>query len=63
MIEQPTQPGYAIAIFDEGNTPPQTGTAPQVPLGFASAVIIVQEGVYEFTVPEDSASSAKEVIS
>lgn len=44
--------GYRIAIFDEGNSPPpgtQTGTAPQTPLGFATAT--AQEGVYTFTVP------------
>ena len=49
-LAQPNQPGFAIAIFDEGNTPPQTGTAPQTPLGFATAVA-GQEGVYTFTVP------------
>ena len=36
-IAQPITPGYAIAIFDEGDTLPQTGTAPQTPLGFATA--------------------------
>ena len=45
---QPTTAGYAIAIFDEGNTGTQTATAPQEPIGFASAVA-AQEGVYEFT--------------
>ncbi len=49
-LAQPNQPGYAIAIFDEGNTPPQTATAPQTPLGFATAVA-GQEGIYTFTVP------------
>ena len=47
---QPVTPGFAIAIFDEGNTPPQTATAPQTPLGFATAVA-GQDGVYTFTVP------------
>ena len=49
-VAQPAVPGFAIAIFDEGNTPPQTGTAPQTPLGFATAVA-GQQGVYTFTVP------------
>ncbi len=49
-VAQPTTAGYAIAIFDEGNTPPQTGTAPQTPLGFATAVA-GQQGIYTFTVP------------
>lgn len=48
-IAQPTAPGFAIAIFDEGNTLPQTAVAPQVPLGFAVAT--GQEGVYSFTTP------------
>jgi hypothetical protein len=42
-------PGYRIAIFDEGSTPPQNGTAPQTPLGYAVAT--AQEGVYTFTTP------------
>jgi len=49
---QSTLPGFAIAIFDEGSSPPpgtQTGTAPQTPLGFATAT--AQEGVYQFTSP------------
>lgn len=50
---QPTEPGFAIAIFDEGNTP-GTGnsgvTAPQEPLGFAMAT--ADAGVYVFTTPE-----------
>ena len=49
-VAQPNTPGYAIAIFDEGNTPPQTGTAVQTPLGFATAVP-GQQGIYTFTVP------------
>ncbi len=48
--------GYAIAVFDEGNTLPQTGTAPQTPLGFATAVP-GQQGVYTFTVPDGLALS------
>ena len=52
----PANPGYAIAIFDEGNTPPQTGTAPQTPLGFATAVA-GQQGIYTFTVPGGAALS------
>ena len=52
---QPVIAGYAIAIFDEGNTLPQTGTAPQAPLGFAVAT--GQEGVYSFTVPGSLALS------
>jgi len=54
-LTQPTQAGYAIGIFDEGNTGTQTGTAPQTPLGFATAT--VQEGVYTFTVPNGMALS------
>ncbi len=42
-------PGYRIAVFDEGSTPPQNGTPPQIPLGFAVAT--GQEGVYTFTTP------------
>ncbi len=42
-------PGYRIAVFDEGSTPPQNGTPPQTPLGFAVAT--GQEGVYTFTTP------------
>ncbi len=49
-LAQPIVPGFAIAIFDEGNTPPQTGTPPQDPLGFATAVA-GQDGIYAFTVP------------
>ncbi|MEX0675655.1 MAG: ELWxxDGT repeat protein [Pirellulales bacterium] len=40
--------GYRIAIFDEGDVPPQSSNPPQDPLGFASAVA-GQEGVYLFT--------------
>ena len=42
-------PGYRIAVFDEGSTPPQNGTPPQTPLGYAVATS--QEGVYMFTTP------------
>jgi hypothetical protein len=49
-------PGYRIAIFDEGSTPPQTGTEPQTPLGYATAVPGSQ-GVYTFTVPDGLALS------
>ena len=52
---QPVTAGYAIAIFDQGDTLPQTGTAPQTPLGFATAT--GQEGVYSFTVPAGNALS------
>ena len=45
-------PGYRIAIFDEGNTPPQSGTAPQTPVGFAVPVP-GQQGVYSFTFPSN----------
>ncbi|MFV1967724.1 MAG: dockerin type I domain-containing protein, partial [Pirellulaceae bacterium] len=41
---QPLQPGFAIALFDEG-TPQQPGALPQVPIGFATQVA---EGVYTF---------------
>lgn len=43
-------PGYRIAVFDEGSTPPQTGTPPQTPLGYATAVA-GSPGVYTFTTP------------
>ncbi|MFK8114092.1 MAG: choice-of-anchor Q domain-containing protein [Rubripirellula sp.] len=55
-IAQPNTPGYAIAVYDEGNTPPQTGTAVQTPLGFATAVA-GQQGIYSFTVPNALALS------
>ncbi|MGB7324210.1 MAG: dockerin type I domain-containing protein [Rubripirellula sp.] len=55
-LAQPAAPGYAIAIFDEGDTPPQTGSAVQTPLGFATAVP-GQQGIYEFTVPDARALS------
>ncbi|MBI1314694.1 hypothetical protein GC176_25660, partial [bacterium] len=45
--------GYRIAIFDEGSSPApgtQTGTQPQTPIGYATAVA-GEEGVYEFTTP------------
>ncbi|MBI3837638.1 MAG: hypothetical protein HY288_06865, partial [Planctomycetia bacterium] len=45
-----TAPGYRIAIFDEGSTPPQLGTAPQTLVGFA-APVPGQEGVYSFQFP------------
>ncbi len=46
---QPNQPGYAIAIFDEGDTPGgPNNVPPQTPLGFAT---MVEPGVYEFTTP------------
>ncbi|MBI1916750.1 MAG: hypothetical protein HYS12_18750, partial [Planctomycetes bacterium] len=50
---QPSTAGYAIAVFDEGSTPPQTGTPPQTPLGFAVLPVGVAtpNGVYTFTVP------------
>ena len=43
--------GYRVAIFDEGNSPApgtQIGTAPQIPIGFAT---LVSPGVYQFTTP------------
>ncbi|NQT12701.1 MAG: hypothetical protein HQ582_08130 [Planctomycetes bacterium] len=46
---QPTDSGYAIAIFDEGSTPGQPATPPQTPLGFATAT--ADPGVYTFTTP------------
>ncbi|MFO0904332.1 MAG: dockerin type I domain-containing protein [Pirellulales bacterium] len=49
---QPTSPGYAIAIFDEGSTAPASGNAGgtniRQPLGFA---IQLEPGLYSFTVP------------
>ncbi len=45
----PIAAGYAIAVFDEGDTPPQTAAEPQRPLGFATQV---EPGVYTFTVPD-----------
>ncbi len=46
---QPILPGYAIAIFDEGSTPPQVNFPLQTPLGFAT---MVEPGVYSFTVSD-----------
>jgi len=52
----PNAPGYAIAIFDEGATNPNSTppgpapTAPQTPLGFATKVPGL-DGVYAFTTP------------
>ena len=46
--------GYRLAIFDEGNTPPQTATAPQTPIGYARQVP-GQQGVYVFDFAEDTA--------
>ncbi|HID22870.1 MAG TPA: hypothetical protein EYP14_10790, partial [Planctomycetaceae bacterium] len=49
---QPTEPGYAIAIFDEGATLPAPGNAGdnevQEPLGFATQI---EPGLYTFTTP------------
>jgi len=44
------QPGYRIAIFDEGPTPGQPATNPQIPVGFAEAVA-GSPGLYRFTFP------------
>jgi Ca2+-binding RTX toxin-like protein len=46
---QPVLAGYAIAIFDEGDTPGKPAESPQVPLGFATAT--ADPGVYVFTTP------------
>ena len=49
--DQPTEPGYAIGIFDEGVTDPASGSGSalvQVPLGFATQL---EEGLYTFTTP------------
>ena len=43
-------PGYRIAIFDEGPTPGQPATNPQIPLGFATAVA-GSPGLYSYTTP------------
>ncbi|MEX0818664.1 MAG: CHRD domain-containing protein, partial [Pirellulaceae bacterium] len=61
---QATTPGYAIAIFDEGDTPGGPAVEePQTPLGFASLVgdtnnngiqdggETIEWGVYQFTTP------------
>lgn len=39
--------GFRIAIFDEGPTPSQSATAPQTPVGFATAT--GTDGLYAFT--------------
>ncbi len=39
--------GYRVAIFDEGPTPSQSATAPQTPIGFATAT--ATDGLYTFT--------------
>ncbi|MDA1055059.1 MAG: dockerin type I domain-containing protein [Planctomycetota bacterium] len=43
------QAGFRIAVFDEGATPGQTATAPQTPVGFATAT--ATNGLYTFTFP------------
>jgi Ca2+-binding RTX toxin-like protein len=43
-------PGYRVAIFDEGPTPAQPATNPQIPLGFATEVP-GSPGLYTFTTP------------
>jgi Ca2+-binding RTX toxin-like protein len=52
---QPTTAGFAIAIFDEGDTAPAAGNAgglqSQQPLGFATQI---EPGLYSFTVPDGS---------
>ncbi len=47
---QSMTPGYAIAIFDEGDTPlpPNVDQEPQTLLGFAT---MIEPGVYQFTTP------------
>jgi hypothetical protein len=46
-----TTPGFRVAVFDEGDTPPQVGvTPPQTPLGFATPVPGAP-GVYAFVTP------------
>ncbi|NND96237.1 MAG: calcium-binding protein, partial [Pirellulaceae bacterium] len=51
-LAQPNQPGYAIAIFDEGATAPAAGNGGGLnirqPLGFATQI---EPGLYSFTVP------------
>lgn len=42
--------GYRVAIFDEGPTPGQPATNPQIPVGFADAVA-GSPGLYRFTFP------------
>lgn len=42
--------GYRVAIFDEGPTPSQPATNPQIPVGFADAVV-GSPGLYRFTFP------------
>jgi Ca2+-binding RTX toxin-like protein len=55
-LGQPMLPGYAIAIFDEGDTAPATGNAGNLtvrqPLGFATQL---ENGLYTFTVPAANA--------
>lgn len=53
---QPVMPGYAIAIFDEGDTslPPDVDEEPQTFLGFAT---MIEPGVYQFTTPQLSDGS------
>ncbi|NLY02819.1 MAG: DUF4394 domain-containing protein, partial [Rhodopirellula sp.] len=48
------EPGYRIAIFDEG-TPQQPNALPQVPIGFAR---MVAEGVYVFDFGSDAINPA-----
>ncbi len=55
-LAQPNQPGFAIAIFDEGATAPAAGNAGNLtvrqPLGFATQL---ENGLYTFTVPAANA--------
>jgi hypothetical protein len=44
-------PGFRVAIFDEGPTPGQPATNPQIPVGFADQVP-GSPGLYTFTFPE-----------
>jgi Ca2+-binding RTX toxin-like protein len=57
-LAQPNQPGFAIAVFDEGATAPAAGNAGGLnirqPLGFATQI---ESGLYSFIVPPGNALS------
>ncbi len=48
------QPGYSVAIFDEGSLPGQPGTVTQIPIAHAS---LIEDGLYSVTLPNLSHGS------
>ncbi len=56
---QPTVPGYAVAVFDEGATPVQGGTPFGDPVGFAT---MIEPGLYRFDFGFDPTTTADDVV-